>query len=1001
MTTATPPNGKAPTGPDPAILDGSTPTDLLPTTGNYPVEVVRYQSVVLTDIPGAKPPRKLTGAIDLGEENLPFYDRPAEGMIITTEQSWSVQGVTLGRLLHSLALAPGESTRVAVVDWERRTLGAGTEKTAEADQLSSKTDQDRSITEVANTIAMELQHGSSTTKEESKSTSGGGGAGISLFGLNLGGSGSHSSNSGFATNVSRSTGVRTAAGQTAQQISARTQQVATAARSRHMTVVRETSQKEREQVTTRVVTNYNHMHALSVQYYEVVQVYQVSTQPVLAERCLFIPLQELSFTYNNLQRYKEMLAKVAPAEWAKRIREANPLDTTVRKADGCTAAEAPANQAFDGIDLLDISSSAMGVYGVRKVDGTPVRFDPAARQWQPMSTNGLPAGGLKRIAPGKNIVWAIRPDNTIVLFDGTTWRYDPAGGSALAIASGSDGTTHHVGMSGGTVYQRAGDTWTQVPIEADDIAVVNSERVWCCRQGRTWERTGKTWTERTPDPGIVRMTAGADGTIWGVTKENKLMMIEVGSTTWTPGKIGNLPLGSVPFAKIVSTAGGEFWILTDKGALLRMLTTPREALVPFDDAPPPESGWPSKIEVWWDDAGIRSIRLVIPGHTFRCGDTGGSGVQQHAAYEFKAGEKLLSVDYWTGTAARGSLAGLRLTMQSGMVSFGPAGGIDTPDQTDDAGGAALCGLFGSTVKAGSRTYIAGLGVYLRGGKVPQAVLDHLNDNRRYYSQAVWANADELTLSRILANYSYTPPGSKADPVPLGVLLDPKPIAATGNYLGFRWNFTSEQERLDWVKARSDDSTTLGKTVTAKVGIATNGVFAEAVLGRANAAEKIDLTRFWNWKESPIPILPTDIAPVATGTRSQDVDVKVAQLAASEARLQQLQAMPDPTGMEAAMRTLANANLFRDMTGLAQMSEMLGKGITAAAGNDQAAAQRANEAMKTAAEHQQKMGALAVEAMSKVIPGGQVAGSLTGLGGMLNQTKNGTGAAAATEPAAKP
>ncbi|WP_240805664.1 hypothetical protein [Streptomyces sp. A1547] len=66
------------------MLDGPTPKDLLPTTGNYPTEIVRYRSVVLTDIPGSKPARKLTGAIDLGEENLPFYDRPAEGLIVTT-----------------------------------------------------------------------------------------------------------------------------------------------------------------------------------------------------------------------------------------------------------------------------------------------------------------------------------------------------------------------------------------------------------------------------------------------------------------------------------------------------------------------------------------------------------------------------------------------------------------------------------------------------------------------------------------------------------------------------------------------------------------------------------------------------------------------------------------------------------------------------------------------------------------------------------------------------
>jgi hypothetical protein len=89
-----------------------------------------------------------------------------------------------------------------------------------------------------------------------------------------------------------------------------------------MTVVRETTQSEKDQVLTRVVTNNNHMHAMSVQYYEVVQVYNVTTKPTKLERCLFIPLQELTFTYSSLQRYKEVLASVAPAEWAAKIRAA-------------------------------------------------------------------------------------------------------------------------------------------------------------------------------------------------------------------------------------------------------------------------------------------------------------------------------------------------------------------------------------------------------------------------------------------------------------------------------------------------------------------------------------------------------------------------------------------------------------------------------------------------------------------------------------------------------
>ncbi|WP_439674048.1 hypothetical protein [Embleya sp. MST-111070] len=215
-------------------------------------------------------------------------------MVVTTEQSWSAQGVTLGRLLHSLALAPGESTKVAVVDWQRSTKATGTETAAENEALAGTTDQNRSISEVANAIAIEEQHGSSQAFQHGNSSGSGGSIGVSLFGMGGGGNWGKSSNTGFATAVSRSTGVKSVATDATQRISARTQQLATAARSRNMTVVRETTQTEKDQVVTRVVTNYNHMHAMSVQYYEVVQVYNVTTKPTKLERCLFIPLQELT-----------------------------------------------------------------------------------------------------------------------------------------------------------------------------------------------------------------------------------------------------------------------------------------------------------------------------------------------------------------------------------------------------------------------------------------------------------------------------------------------------------------------------------------------------------------------------------------------------------------------------------------------------------------------------------------------------------------------------------
>ncbi|MFJ9696347.1 hypothetical protein [Kitasatospora sp. NPDC101183] len=975
---------------DKAMLDGPTPKDLLPSTGNYPTEIVRYRSVVLTDIPLAKPARKLTGAIDLGEENLPFYDKPAEGMIVTTEQSWSAQGVTLGRLLHSLALAPGESTRVAVVDWQRGTTATGTEKTAEADTLTGATDQNRSISEVANAIAREEQYGDSQAYQSSKSSSGGGSIGFAGLLGGIGANWSASSNSALATAVSRSTGVRSVADEATQRISARTQQLATAARSRNMTVVRETSQSEKDQVLTRVVTNYNHMHAMSVQYYEVVQVYNVTTRPTRLERCLFIPLQELTFTYSSLQRYKEVLASVAPTEWAAKIRAANPFDTTVRKIDACTAPEAPSGQYFDGIDLADLASGAAGVYGVRKADGSPVRFDPVARQWNPVPTTGLDTD-LSRIAPGKDTVWALRSDQKLAQFDGTTWRTDTQGWQGLGLACGTDGTLYLIGVDS-TLWQRSPNgTWTDLKVKADDVAAAGRGQAWYTRQGKVYERSGTGWLERTA--GIPqRLAAAANGSAWGASKasdpDSIAVVLEPGTTRWAPTTHPDLKtLKGVE--RVVPTADGDFWVLMNSGMLFRFLGTVRNLKTPFDVPPKVGSPYASRIDVWYDEAGIRSIQVVFPGQTARCGDTGGSGVLRQASYTFGGADKLISVDAWSGTAARGCLAGLRLTMTSGVANFGIAATTTSPpDLTEDAGGAsAVCGLFGSTVTSGNRTYVDSLGFYVRGGNVSQTVLDHLNDNRRHYSQAVWANADELTLSRILANYSYAPQGSTASAVPLGTLLDPKPVAATANYLGFRWNFTSEQEREAWTKTRQPTDNTFGTPVTTTIAIATKGVFAEAVLGRANSAEKIDLTRFWNWKDSPIQITPADIAPVSTASRAQNLDTTVAALGATQAKFTPLAAMPDPAALQTA-QAIATANLFRDMSGINTVNQALTKGIEAAASNDKAAGERAQEALKTVTEHLQKMAQITVDAAAKVAPavaglpaGG---GSLSALGGLLNQ-----------------
>src|SRR5262249_1127927 len=54
-----------------------------------------------------------------------------------------------------------------------------------------------------------------------------------------------------------------------------------------------------------------------------------------------------------------------------------------------------------------------------------------------------------------------------------------------------------------------------------------------------------------------------------------------------------------------------------------------------------------------------------------------------------------------------------------------------------------------------------------------------------------------------------------------------------------------------------------------IAVPTRGVLGEAVLGHCPSAEKIDITRFWNWADAPADAAPT-IAPVTLPTTTPSI-----------------------------------------------------------------------------------------------------------------------------------
>lgn len=194
-------------------------------------------------------------------------------------------GHSLGQILYSFPLAPGESVNFAVIDWTRQDVGSRDEKTKVNEQLVHDLRRDRVIGETVKASIEEWQRGGSLmggvagsggSAAGASASQGGGSAGGAALGAISGVAGGISAALGGS--YSTSSGSRDIAAETIQKLSENISQAATSARELFSTVVVQTSQAEQEAIETRTVVNYNHSHALTVLYYEVLRHFRLVVQ---------------------------------------------------------------------------------------------------------------------------------------------------------------------------------------------------------------------------------------------------------------------------------------------------------------------------------------------------------------------------------------------------------------------------------------------------------------------------------------------------------------------------------------------------------------------------------------------------------------------------------------------------------------------------------------------------------------------------------------------------
>jgi hypothetical protein len=233
-------------------------------------------------IMGLKPDGTFTA-----DELRPMAGTLGLGYVLWMAQRWTLQGLALGDLVYSLPLAPGEQQQVAVFERTDTARVAESEFFTEDQTLQQSALADTSTNATFNSAFNESINGRSSFRTDSDSSS---------WGANLihiaGGSGSSSSS---GTSSQSLEGQRNTSQQAAQTTHSAAENQAAARRTAARTGMRIATASESEQLTTKVITNHNHNHALTVQYWEVQRLYDVTSGIEGLTLCVLIPLQVVRF----------------------------------------------------------------------------------------------------------------------------------------------------------------------------------------------------------------------------------------------------------------------------------------------------------------------------------------------------------------------------------------------------------------------------------------------------------------------------------------------------------------------------------------------------------------------------------------------------------------------------------------------------------------------------------------------------------------------------------
>jgi hypothetical protein len=255
-------------------------------------------NAVLSNDPGASG--------DNSHSNLNFYQAVtiSTGHILHYKSMFKADGYSLGELIYSLPLAPGQKKQIVVFDSQHNLEGSESQQLSVSERLAANITNDRDVADQLSGSIGESLRGRSSAET----------GGVAAAAAVAGSAGAVGGAVGVA-------GGYAMAGSNASQDSARdisqffteklrnnVMQNADSYRQQNASVVQTVREGQTYSASTEVVANHNHCHSLTMMYFEVLRHYAIYQELSSVEECVFVPLLMTNFTKDNIFKWHDVLA---------------------------------------------------------------------------------------------------------------------------------------------------------------------------------------------------------------------------------------------------------------------------------------------------------------------------------------------------------------------------------------------------------------------------------------------------------------------------------------------------------------------------------------------------------------------------------------------------------------------------------------------------------------------------------------------------------------------